>query len=67
MRTNTYIIEDTVVEISDDGSTLTIRQATENERNAVAVGSFSYKIGHCRVRVSQDRGIAKIKDGTNAG
>lgn len=67
MKAITYIIEDTVVEKSPDGSQITIRKSGGDERNATAVGSFSYKIGSCRVRVTQDRGIAKIKDGQNAG
>lgn len=67
MKHMTYIIEDTVVEKSPDGSQLLIRPSGTDERDATAVGSFSYKIGSCRVRITQDRALAKIKDGTNAG
>lgn len=67
MRTMTYIIDDTVVEKSEDGSVITIRKSSGSEKSATAVGSFSYKVGNCRVRITQDRSIAKIKDGQDVG
>lgn len=59
----TYVIDDVVVERSSDGNVLTIRPAKESENSATVVGAFSYKVGNCRIRVSPDRGFAKIKDG----
>jgi hypothetical protein len=61
-----YIVQDVVIEKHQDGNaaTLSIRRATKSEPEATAVGTFSFKIGNCRIRITPapQRSFAQIGD-----
>lgn len=61
-----YVVAGAYVEVRE--GTLYIRPAGAEEKNATAVGSFSFKVGDCRIRMSEAKGLqASVGDHRKRG